>query len=100
MKVDYDVLIVGAGIAGEEASLNLADMGYKVLLVEKGPSIGGKMVLLSKTFPTLDCASCISTPKMAATYHHPNITLITYAEVKESHDILMNLHVLAVNNAR
>ncbi len=83
MKVDYDVLVVGAGIAGEEASLNLAEMGYKVLLVEKGPSIGGKMILLSKTFPTLDCASCISTPKMAATYHHPNITLITYAEVKK-----------------
>jgi len=82
--VDYDVLVVGAGIAGEEASLNLAEMGYKVLLVEKGPSIGGKMVLLSKTFPTLDCASCISTPKMAATYHHPNITLITYAEVTET----------------
>ncbi len=82
--MDYDVLVVGAGIAGEEASLNLAEMGYKVLLVEKGPSIGGKMVLLSKTFPTLDCASCISTPKMAATYHHPNITLITYAEVTEA----------------
>ena len=84
MTVDYDVLVVGAGIAGEEASLNLAEMGYKVLLVEKGPSIGGKMVLLSKTFPTLDCASCISTPKMAATYHHPNITLITCAEVTEA----------------
>jgi heterodisulfide reductase subunit A len=81
--VDYDVLVVGAGIAGEEASLSLGQMGYKVLLVEKGPSIGGKMVLLSKTFPTLDCASCISTPKMAETYHHPNITLMTYAEVKE-----------------
>jgi len=81
--VDYDVLVIGAGIAGEEASLSLGEMGYKVLLVEKGPSIGGKMVLLSKTFPTLDCASCISTPKMAATYHHPNITLMTYADIKE-----------------
>lgn len=81
--MDYDVLVVGAGIAGEEASLNLANMGYKILLVEKGPSIGGNMVLLSKVFPTLDCASCISTPKMAETAHHPNITITTYAEVKK-----------------
>lgn len=58
-------------------------MGYKVLLVEKEPSIGGKMILLSKTFPTLDCASCICTPKMAATAHHPNIVLLTYTEVEE-----------------
>ncbi len=79
----YDVLIVGGGIAGMESALNLGDMGYKVLLVEKEPSIGGKMILLSKVFPTLDCASCICTPKMAATSHHPNITLLTYSEVME-----------------
>jgi heterodisulfide reductase subunit A len=78
----HDVLVVGGGIAGIEASLELADMGFKVLLVEKQPSIGGKMFLLSKVFPTLDCASCISTPKMAAAAHHPNITLLTYAEVR------------------
>jgi heterodisulfide reductase subunit A len=58
-------------------------MGYRVLLIEKGPSIGGKMVLLSKVFPTLDCASCISTPKMAATVHHPNVTVLTNGEVKQ-----------------
>ncbi len=80
---EFDVLVIGGGIAGMEASLNLADMGFKVCLVEKEPSIGGKMFLLSKTFPTLDCASCICTPKMAATAHHPNITLLTYSEVRE-----------------
>ena len=62
----YDVLVVGSGIGGMESALKLGDMGYKVLLVEKEASVGGKMILLSKVFPTLDCASCISTPKMAA----------------------------------
>lgn len=79
----YDVLVIGGGIAGMEASLDLADMGFKVLLVEKEPSIGGKMFLLSKVFPTLDCASCIATPKMALTAHHPNIEVMTYSEVQE-----------------
>ncbi|MEB3757208.1 MAG: CoB--CoM heterodisulfide reductase iron-sulfur subunit A family protein [Desulfurococcales archaeon] len=79
---EYDVLVIGGGIAGMEASLDLAEMGFKVLLVEKDPSIGGKMFLLSKVFPTLDCASCISTPKMAAVAHHPNIKVMTYSEVK------------------
>jgi heterodisulfide reductase subunit A-like polyferredoxin len=81
--MNYDTLVVGGGIAGIESALTLGDMGYKVLLVEKEASIGGKMVLLSKVFPTLDCASCISTPKMAAAAHHPNITLLDYAEVEE-----------------
>jgi heterodisulfide reductase subunit A len=66
-----------------ESALTLGDMGYRVLLVEKEASIGGKMVLLSKVFPTLDCASCISTPKMAATAHHPNITVLTHSEVEQ-----------------
>ncbi len=81
--MEYDVLIIGGGIAGMESAINLGDAGYKVLLVEKEPSIGGKMILLSKVFPTLDCASCISTPKMAETAHHPNITTMTYTEVTE-----------------
>ncbi len=81
--MDYDILIVGGGIAGMESSLTLGDMGYKVLLVEKEASIGGKMVLLSKVFPTLDCASCISTPKMAATAHHAGVTILAYSEVDE-----------------
>jgi len=81
--MNYDVLVIGGGIAGMESSLTLGDMGYKVLLVEKEASIGGKMVLLSKVFPTLDCASCISTPKMASTAHHPNITVSTSSEIDE-----------------
>jgi heterodisulfide reductase subunit A len=66
-----------------EAALSLADMGKKILLVEKEASIGGKMILLSKVFPTLDCASCISTPKMASTAHHPNITSMTHSTVEQ-----------------
>ncbi len=79
--MNYDVLVVGSGIGGMESALKLGDMGYKVLLVEKEGSVGGRMILLSKVFPTLDCASCISTPKMGATIHHPNLTVLTYSEV-------------------
>ena len=82
----YDALVVGSGIGGMESALKLGDMGYKVLVVEKEASVGGKMILLSKVFPTLDCASCISTPKMAATIHHPNIDVLTYAEVEGIRD--------------
>ena len=80
--MDYDVLVVGSGIGGMESSIKLADMGYKVLLVEKEASVGGRMILLSKVFPTLDCASCISGPKMSSTINHPNITTKTYSEVE------------------
>jgi heterodisulfide reductase subunit A-like polyferredoxin len=82
-SLDYDVLVVGAGIGGMESALKLGDMGYRVLLVEKEASVGGKMILLSKVFPTLDCASCISTPKMASTIHHANITPLTYSRVDQ-----------------
>jgi heterodisulfide reductase subunit A len=78
----YDALVVGAGIAGLQASLDLADQGKRVLLIERQPSIGGRMINLSKVFPTLDCASCITTPRMASVAHHPNITVLTYAEVE------------------
>ncbi len=80
---EYDVLVLGAGVAGQEAALNLANMDYKVILVEKDKSIGGAMVQLSKVFPTLDCAACITTPKMSETVRHPNITVMTYSEVLE-----------------
>ena len=79
--MDYDALVIGSGIGGMESAIKLGDMGYRVLVVEKEASIGGRMVLLSKVFPTLDCASCIATPKMAATAHHPNVTIMTDAEV-------------------
>jgi heterodisulfide reductase subunit A2 len=65
-----------------QAARDLADMDKKVVIVDKEPSIGGNMFKLSKTFPTMDCASCISTPKMAAVSHHPNIKILTYSEVK------------------
>ena len=78
-----DALVVGGGIAGMQSALDLADQGYQVALVEKAPSIGGKMIGLSKVFPTLDCCSCITTPKMSATAHHENITVLTYCEVQK-----------------
>lgn len=79
---NYDAIIIGGGIAGMQAALDLGDMGKKVIIVEKEPSVGGNMFKLSKTFPTMDCASCISTPKMAAVAHHSNIKILTYSEVK------------------
>jgi len=77
----YDTLVIGGGIAGQEAALNLANMDYKVLMVEKGLSIGGKMIQLSKVFPTLDCAACITTPKMSETARHPNITVLLNSQI-------------------
>jgi len=77
----FDVIVVGGGIAGLQAALDLADQDYRVAIVEKGASIGGKMIRLSKVFPTLDCASCITTPKMAAAAHHENITIFTFCDV-------------------
>lgn len=76
-------LVIGGGIAGIQAALDLADQGFKVYLVEKTPSIGGKMAKLDKTFPTMDCAACIMTPKMVDAGRHPNIEMLTYSEVKE-----------------
>ncbi len=80
-KSNFDALVVGGGIAGMQSALDLADQGYTVALVEKEPSIGGKMIALSKVFPTLDCCSCITTPKMSAVAHNENISLFTYCEV-------------------
>jgi len=80
-NASFDVLVVGGGIAGGEAALNLANNGLKVLLVEKELSIGGKMILLSKVFPTLDCAACITTPKVSEISRHPGITIFTGSEI-------------------
>jgi heterodisulfide reductase subunit A2 len=82
MRLRVDGLVIGGGIAGMQASLDLADQGYRVMLVEREASIGGKMAALSKVFPTLDCCSCITTPKMSAVAHHPNIKLLTYTDVE------------------
>jgi heterodisulfide reductase subunit A len=78
---NFDTLVVGGGIAGLQTALDLGDQGYRVAVVEKDASIGGKMIRLSKVFPTLDCASCITTPKMSAAAHHENITLFTYCSL-------------------
>jgi len=81
VAVTQKALVIGGGIAGIQTSLDLANAGYKVSLVEQLPSIGGRMAQLDKTFPTLDCSSCILTPKMMEVSNHPNIELITYADV-------------------
>ena len=82
MNASFDALVIGGGIAGGEAALNLANNGFKVLIVEKDLSIGGKMILLSKVFPTLDCSACITTPKVSEISRHPGITIFTGSEVK------------------
>jgi heterodisulfide reductase subunit A len=87
---EYDVLVIGGGIAGEEAALNLANMNYKVILVEKDLSIGGKMIHLSKVFPTLDCGACITTPKVSETARHQNIFIYTYSEIEDIEKIAEN----------
>jgi heterodisulfide reductase subunit A len=76
-------LVIGAGIAGIQASLDIANSGYEVVLVEKEPSIGGHMAQLSETFPTLDCSQCILTPRTVEVGHHENIRLYTYSEVED-----------------
>jgi len=78
----YDVVVLGGGIAGMQSALDLADQEYKVAIIEKDASIGGKMIRLDKVFPTLDCASCITTPKMASAAHHKNIDIFTLCELK------------------
>jgi len=79
---NVDAIVIGGGIAGLQAALDLADQGFSVAVIEKDASVGGKMIRLSKVFPTLDCASCITTPKMAAAAHHERITLYTYCDLK------------------
>lgn len=79
----YDVLIIGAGIAGGEAAINLANTGHKVLLIDKDLTVGGKMIMLSKVFPTLDCSACITTPKVSEIARHLNITTLTSSEASD-----------------
>jgi heterodisulfide reductase subunit A len=93
VDINPGVLIIGGGIAGIEAALQVADAGHKVYLVEKKPSIGGHMAKFDKTFPTLDCAACILTPKMNSVGFHPNITLMTYSEVEEISGFIGNFSV-------
>jgi NADH:ubiquinone oxidoreductase subunit E len=94
------VLVIGGGIAGIQASLDLADMGFQVYLVEKSPSIGGRMAQLDKTFPTNDCAMCILAPKMIEASRHPNIKLLTYSEVEKVEGELGNFKVKVLRKPR
>lgn len=93
VPVNADVLVVGGGIAGIHAALTMADAGKRVYLIEREPTIGGHMAKFDKTFPTLDCAACILTPKMSAIRAHPNITLWTYSEVIEVSGFVGNFKV-------
>ncbi|HOV99076.1 MAG TPA: CoB--CoM heterodisulfide reductase iron-sulfur subunit A family protein [Bacteroidota bacterium] len=82
VPVTKTALVIGGGIAGIQAALDIANSGHKVVLVEREPSIGGHMAQLSETFPTLDCSQCILTPRMVEVAQHPNITLYSYSEVE------------------
>ena len=98
--VNPDVLVLGGGIAGIHAALTLANAGKKVILVEREPSIGGNMARFDKTFPTLDCSSCILTPKMTAVKDHPNITLYTHSEVVQVDGYVGNFEVTVERKPR
>ncbi|MEM4704015.1 MAG: CoB--CoM heterodisulfide reductase iron-sulfur subunit A family protein [Candidatus Bathyarchaeia archaeon] len=100
VHVERQVLVVGGGIAGIQASLDLANAGFKVYLVEKAPSIGGRMAQLDKTFPTLDCSACILTPKMVDVAKHPNIVLLTNSEVTNVKGFVGNYEVSVLKNPR
>lgn len=95
-----NVMVIGGGVAGIQASLDLANRGFKVYLVEKRPSIGGRMAQLDKTFPTMDCSMCILAPKMIECSHHPNVELLTYSEVMEVQGSVGNFKVKILKKPR
>lgn len=95
-----DVLIIGGGIAGMQASLDLAEMGIRVHLVERNPSIGGKMAMLDKTFPTNDCAICIQSPKLVEVGRHPHINVLAYSEVVGFSGVIGDFRVRVHRKAR
>ncbi len=100
VPVTNKALVVGGGIAGINTALDLADMGFKVYLVEKGESIGGHMAQLDKTFPTLDCSICIEGPKMVDVNRHPNIEIISYADILRVDGYVGNFKVKIRKNPR
>ncbi|MCZ7539509.1 MAG: CoB--CoM heterodisulfide reductase iron-sulfur subunit A family protein [Anaerolineae bacterium] len=100
VSIRPETLVVGGGIAGIQAALEIADAGYHVYLVEREPSIGGHMAMFDKTFPTLDCSACILTPKMFDVGAHPNITLLSYSEVERVDGYVGNFTVQVRKKAR
>jgi len=100
VPIRREALVIGGGVAGIQASLDLADAGYHVYLVEKEPTIGGRMAQIDKTFPTMDCSICILAPKMVEVGRHPNVTLLTYSEVKEITGYIGNFHVKILKKPR
>jgi heterodisulfide reductase subunit A len=100
VPITRNALVIGGGVAGIQAALDLADTGYKVFLVEKEPSIGGMMARIDKTFPTMDCSICILAPKMSDAGHHPNIELLANSEVTEVKGYIGNFRVKVLKKPR
>ncbi|WXG43597.1 MAG: CoB-CoM heterodisulfide reductase HdrA2 [Promethearchaeati archaeon SRVP18_Atabeyarchaeia-1] len=100
VPITRKALIIGAGVAGIQAALDLAETGYKVYVVEKEPSIGGMMARIDKTFPTMDCSICILAPKMSDAGHHPNIELMTNSEVADVKGYIGNFQVKVTKKPR
>jgi len=100
VPVTKRALVIGGGISGIQASLDIANSGFEVILVEKEPSIGGHMSQLSETFPTLDCSQCILTPRMVEVYQHPKIKLMSYSEVENVEGFIGNFTVKIRKKAR
>ncbi len=100
VNVHPDIMVVGAGIAGMQAALDIGNSGHKVWLVEKEPTVGGHMLQFDKTFPTLDCAACIGTPKMVEVAQNQNVKLLSYSEVKEVSGYIGNFTVKVLRKPR
>ncbi|HVP40570.1 MAG TPA: CoB-CoM heterodisulfide reductase HdrA2 [Candidatus Krumholzibacteriaceae bacterium] len=100
VPITRKALVIGGGVAGIQAALDLADTGYKVYLVEREPSIGGRMAQIDKTFPTMDCSICILAPKMSDAGRHPNIELLTNSEVQDVKGYIGNFKVKVLKKPR
>lgn len=100
LKPANTAMVIGGGVSGMQAALDIADQGFKVVLIERTPSIGGRMAMLDKTFPTLDCSACILTPRLSEVARHPNIELLTYSEVKAVSGKVGDFKVRVLKHAR